>query len=199
MVVRRVKGVLDGVLLESPGPHPRLGARYAKGGREEDSRTGEQRGGLRVETVGVLEAAHSLGQRLPDRGRLARVGDDIRVAGGSGPDGTANLAVGHPRLSGILARAGQAAADEDLHVVGPGRELGERRLVELPLPGGVCARRSLAVAAPGRDRPARAENARRGEPAALHRGAQQQVGAILLVNTADRGDAGPQRVAGPGR
>ena len=147
----------------------------------------------------MLEAAHALGQRLADRGRLAGVCDDIGVVFGRRPDRAADLAVGHLRVLVVLVRSGQAAVDEDLHVIGARRELGQRGGVELLLPGGVGAGRSLAVAARSRDGPARAEDARRGEPAAPHRGAQQQVGAVLLVHAPDGGDPGPQRLAGPGR
>src|SRR5260370_40994950 len=115
------------------------------------------------------------------------MGDHVAVMLGSCPDGTADLTVGHLRMLVMLARTGQAAVDEDLHVIGTGSELGERGFVELLLSGGVRAGRSLTVAAPGRDCPARAEDTRRGDPAAPHRRAQQQGGAVLLVHAPDPG------------
>src|SRR5215469_18873461 len=77
MVVGSVERILDRVLLEPLGAHPRLRARHAQGWRDEDAGASQQRGSLLVEAIGVLEAPNSLGQRLPDRGRLAGVGDDV--------------------------------------------------------------------------------------------------------------------------
>src|SRR5579872_5237931 len=71
--------VADRVLLEALVPHPPLGVRHAQRGGDEHVRPGQQRGGLVVEPVGMLEAADALGERLPDRHRLTRMRHHVGV------------------------------------------------------------------------------------------------------------------------
>jgi len=127
----------------------------------------------------MSEASHSVPQRLPDRREPAGVSHHVRFVLSSRPDHAADLA---SVISGCqsFVRAVQAAADEDLTWSAPALELGQRRLVELPLAGRV-AQPPPAPCRPGWKRPGPRRRCAAPRTSRAGPRAQQQVSAILLV------------------
>ena len=145
----------------------------------------------------MFEATNSAAQGLTDGLRGARVRYNIGVVLPGGPHGAGQFLVGHLRSRNVLAFARQAAVDENLNVVGAGLQLSVGREVEplLAFCGYACGSGTVPVRSS--DGPARSDKPGRFGPTPLLGISQPQVGAVLFMHAAKRGNAGIECLSGP--